>query len=110
MKDELMLGALVLGGLYIMGSIKKNGANVAENIGAEFAQGVAAGAAGAAKGAAVGVVRGVATQIPAADPETGVGDWTVPISGGYMRGSPLGILTSGNVNALWNLLPFLPDY
>jgi len=107
-----MMAALAIGGLYIVGKVKTpDGKTIAEQIAEEIAKQAASGAAGAASGAAQGVVKGTSIGLfPAANPETGVGDWKVPISGGYMQGSPLSIVTSGNVQALWNLLPFLPDY
>ena len=112
MKDEMLLGALVIGGLYLMGSLKKDGTTVAEKVGEELAQGAAAGAAGVVKGAAIGTVVGVASVIPGANPATGVGEWKIPISGGFVKGSPLAVIGAAvqHPEILWNILPFLPDY
>ena len=116
MDKTVELAALALGALYLTGTLKgQGGQSAASSIGQNIGQGIGAGAAGGAIGLGQGVIIGAATQIPAANqtgPYVGVGNWTIPISGGYVQGSPAQIVSSmfDHPEVLWNSLPFLPDY
>lgn len=103
MRDEILLGALAIGGLWLMGSLKKNGKTVGTALGESLGEGAAQGAIDIIGGTVYGGIKTAVTQEP-----KGPFKWDVPIPGGHMSGDPIDVLLAGPI-AWWNLLPGLPD-